>query len=87
MKKESQRSQGSPAHMVALHKEETHSNEYTRKKRKYMRLARTLKQLRRSEMRTTAVVVSSMGVIYNQSLKDLQKVLEYTDRKMKKPGR
>jgi hypothetical protein len=52
-----------------------------------MTLARTLKQLRRREVRITAVIVSSIGVIYNQLLKEQQKVLGCTDRKMKKLGR
>jgi hypothetical protein len=68
------------------HGQNTLERVYEEKKRKYMTLARTLKQLRQCEVRITAVIVSLMGAIYNQSLKDLQKVLGCTDRKMKKLG-
>ena len=60
---------------------------YEEKKRKYTELARNLKRLRREEVRVTAVIVSSMGAVYDQSLKDLQKVLGCTDREMKKLGK
>jgi hypothetical protein len=60
---------------------------YEEKKRKYQRLAMNLKQYRRSEVRITAVVVSLMGAVYNQSLKDLQKVMGCTDQKIRKLGR
>jgi hypothetical protein len=60
---------------------------YEEKKRKYTELARSLKRLRRGEVRVTAVIVSSMGAIYDKSLKDLQKVLGCTDREMRKLGR
>jgi hypothetical protein len=59
---------------------------YEEKKKKYERLARTLKQLRQEQVRITAVIVSSMGAVYNQSMKDLQKVLGCTDEKMRKLG-
>jgi hypothetical protein len=60
---------------------------YEEKKRKYQRLAMNLKQHRQSEVRITAVIVSSMGAVYNQSLKDLQKVIGCTDQKIRKLGR
>jgi hypothetical protein len=60
---------------------------YQEKKRKYTELARTLKRLRKGEVRVTAVIVSSMGAVYDKSLKDLQQVLRCTDRELKKLGR
>jgi hypothetical protein len=60
---------------------------YEEKKRKYTELARSLKRHRRGEVRVTAVIVSSMGAIYDKSLKCLQKVLGCTDREMRKLGR
>jgi hypothetical protein len=60
---------------------------YDEKKRKYMELALNLKRLRREEVRLTVVIVSSMGAVYDRSLKDLQRVLGCTDRKMRKLGR
>jgi hypothetical protein len=60
---------------------------YEEKKRKYAGLARNLKRLRKGQVRVTAVIVSSMGAVYDKSLKDLQKVLGCTDREMKKLGR
>jgi hypothetical protein len=60
---------------------------YEEKKRKYMRLVMNLKQYRRSEVRITAAIISSMEAVYNQSLKDLQKVMGCTDEKIRKLGR
>jgi phosphatidylserine/phosphatidylglycerophosphate/cardiolipin synthase-like enzyme len=60
---------------------------YDEKKRKYMELALNLKRLRREEVRLTVMIVSSMGAVYDRSLKDLQRVLGCTDRKMPKLGR
>jgi hypothetical protein len=60
---------------------------YEKKKRKCLRLAMNLKQHRRSEVRITAVIVSSMGAVYNQSLKNLRKVMGCTDQKIRKLGR
>jgi hypothetical protein len=47
-------------------------------------LATELKNLRREQVRVTAVIVSSMGAIYGPSLKDLQKVLRCNDKEMRK---
>jgi hypothetical protein len=60
---------------------------YKQKKRKYIELARTLMKLRRGKVRVTVVIVSSMGAVYGESLKDLQQVLRCTDRELKKLGR
>jgi hypothetical protein len=35
----------------------------------------------------TAMIVSSMGAVYLQSLKDLQKILRCSDQEMRKLGR
>jgi hypothetical protein len=47
--------------------------------RKYLRLARSLKQPGREDVRITGVIVSLMGAASNQLLKDLQKVLRCSD--------
>jgi hypothetical protein len=60
---------------------------YEEKKRKYLRLAMSFKRLQREHAQITAVIVSSMGAVYDQSLKDLQKVLGCTDQEMRKLGR
>jgi hypothetical protein len=51
---------------------------YEEKKRKYAEL----KNLRREQVRVTAVIVSSMGARYGPSLTDLQKVLRCNDKEM-----
>jgi hypothetical protein len=60
---------------------------YEKKKRKYANLTEELSRQRQEEIRVTAVIVSSIGAIYLQSLIDLQKVLRYSDQKMRKLGR
>jgi hypothetical protein len=60
---------------------------YEEKKMTYAELARSLKRLRREEGQVTALIVSSMGAVYNQSLIDLEKVLGRTDRRSQKLGR
>jgi hypothetical protein len=61
------------------HGRNTLEKEYEEKKRKYTELARNLKRLGREEVRVTSVIVSSMGAVDDQSLKDPQKVLGCTD--------
>jgi hypothetical protein len=60
---------------------------YEEKKRKYMELARNLKRLTEKEVRITAVIVSSMGAVYDKSLRDLKTVLNCTDKELKKLGK
>jgi hypothetical protein len=47
---------------------------YEEKKRKYMELALNLKRLRRAEVRVTVVIVSSMGAVYDRSLRPTESV-------------
>jgi hypothetical protein len=60
---------------------------YEEKKEKYLDLAMNLKRLRREEVCITVVIVSSIGAVYDRSLKDLQKVLKCTDREIRKLGK
>jgi hypothetical protein len=60
---------------------------YEEKKEKYLDLARNLKRLRREEVRITVVIVSSMGAVYDRSLKDLQKMPKFTNREIRKLGK
>jgi hypothetical protein len=53
------------------------------KKAKYEELARVLRTERQEKVRVTAVIVSSMGAVYEPSMKDLQKVLRCNDQEMK----
>jgi hypothetical protein len=60
---------------------------YEEKKRKYADLARTMARLCGKQVRVTAVIVSSMGAVYNESLKELQKVLKCNTKEMRKLGK
>ena len=69
------------------HGKDTLELTYQHKKEKYASLAEELRQLRRQDVRVTAVIVSSMGAVYTPSLKDMQKVLKCTDRQIKEIGK
>jgi hypothetical protein len=60
---------------------------FKQKQRKYRQLAQELSNLRHERIRVTAVIVSSLGAVSMQSLKDLQTVLRCDDRQLKKLGR
>jgi hypothetical protein len=60
---------------------------YEEKRNKYMELARNLKKIRGGQVRVTAIIVSSLGAVYERSLKDLQMVLGCTDKEIGKLGR
>jgi hypothetical protein len=59
---------------------------YRHKHEKYARLAEELRQLSGKKVRVTVVIVSSMGAVWRQSLKDLKKMLKCDDRKLNKLG-
>jgi hypothetical protein len=59
---------------------------FEQKQRKYSQLAQELSNLRHEQVRVTAVIVSSLGVGYIQSLKDFHTVLRCDDRQLKKLG-
>jgi hypothetical protein len=71
------------------HGRNTLEKTYEAKKAKYEELAQALRTEQRGEVkvRVTAVIVSSMGAVYGQSMKDLQKVLRCNDKEMKKLAR
>jgi hypothetical protein len=56
---------------------------YEEKRHKYERLAREIRRVTQKRVRVTAVIVSSMGAVYQKSLEDLCRVLEITDKKEK----
>jgi hypothetical protein len=69
------------------HDRDTPEMTYKKKKTKYEELARTLSTQRHEKVRVTVVIGSSMGAIYGPSMKDLQKVLRYNGKEMKKLSR
>jgi hypothetical protein len=60
---------------------------FEQKQCKYRQLAQELSNLRHDGVRVTAVIVSSLGTIYMQSLKDLHTMLRCDNRQLKKLGR
>jgi hypothetical protein len=60
---------------------------YEQEKVKYSDLASALRELRQQPMNVTVLIVSSMGAVCSQSLKELQKVLGCGSREMQKLGR
>jgi hypothetical protein len=60
---------------------------FEQKQRKYRQLAQDLSNLRHEHVRVTAIIVSSLGAVYMQSLKDLHTVLRCDDRRLKQLGR
>jgi hypothetical protein len=60
---------------------------FEQKQRKDRQLAQELSKLRHEGVRVTAVIVSSLGAVYIQSLKDFHTVLRCDDRQLKKLGR
>jgi hypothetical protein len=55
---------------------------YEREKRKYSDLASMLRELRQQPVNVTAIIVSSMGAVCSQSLKELRKILGCSSREM-----
>jgi hypothetical protein len=60
---------------------------FEQKQRKYRQLAQDLSNLIPERVWVTAIIVSSLGAIYMQSLIDLHTVLRCDDRQLKKLGR
>jgi hypothetical protein len=60
---------------------------FEQKQRKSRQLTQELSNLRHERVRVTAVIVSSLGAIYMQSLKYLHTVFRCDDRQLKKLGR
>jgi hypothetical protein len=56
---------------------------YEQKRHKYEALARDIRRVTQKRVRITAVVVSSMGAVYEKSLEDLCRMLDITDKKAK----
>jgi hypothetical protein len=69
------------------HSQNTLETVNERKKVKYSDLAEALRILRQHPVSVTAVRVSSMGVVYPLSLRELQKILGCTRRETHKLGR
>jgi hypothetical protein len=69
------------------HERDTLATVYERKKAKYGDLATALRGLRQQPVNVTAIIVSSMGAVYSQSLKELRKILGCSSREMQKLGR
>jgi hypothetical protein len=59
---------------------------FEQKQRKYRQLAQELSNLRHDRVRVTAVIMSSLGAVYMQSLKDLHTVERCDDPQLKKLG-
>jgi hypothetical protein len=66
--------------------EDTLEMRYREKQQKSAELANELSRVRHEPVRVTAIVVSSMGAVYDPSLKALQKVLRCSDRALQKLG-
>jgi hypothetical protein len=60
---------------------------FEQKQRKFRQLAQELSDLRHEGVWVTAVIVSSLGAVYMQSLKDLHTMLRCDDRQLKELGR
>jgi hypothetical protein len=60
---------------------------YERKKAKYSDLASALRELRQQRVNGTGVIVSLMGALSSESLKELRKILGCSNREMQKLGR
>jgi hypothetical protein len=54
------------------------------KKAKYSDFASPLRKLRQQPVNVTAMIVSSMGAVYSQSLKELRKSLGCSSREMQR---
>jgi hypothetical protein len=59
---------------------------HTQKHVKYMQLAEELRRSRNMAVRVTVVIVSSLGAVYAESLKELHKMLKCDNRKLRKLG-
>jgi hypothetical protein len=69
------------------HERDTLEFTYNQKKAKYAELAKAISEIEQKEVRVTAIIISSMGAVYQPSLKDLQKVLKCSDHEIRKIGK
>jgi hypothetical protein len=69
------------------HGRDTLATVYEQKKAKYSDLAEALRILKQQPVNVTAIIVSSMGAVYPQSLKELRKILGCSSREAQKLGR
>jgi hypothetical protein len=69
------------------HERDTLATVHGQQKAKYSDLASAVKELRQQPVNVTAIIVSSMGAGYSQSLKELRKILGCSRREMQKLGR
>jgi hypothetical protein len=60
---------------------------YNQKKTQYAEFTKAISEIEQKEVRVTAVIISSMGEVYEPSLKDLQKVLKWSDQEIRKIGK
>jgi hypothetical protein len=68
------------------HGQDTLAKVYEQKKGKYRELADALGRVRQQPVNVTAVIVSSMGAVYPESLKDLRSILQCSSREIQKLG-
>jgi hypothetical protein len=68
------------------HEQNTLELTYRHKHEKYTRLAEELRQPKGKKVWVTVRIIPSIGAIWRQSLKDLQKILKYDDRTSNKSG-
>jgi hypothetical protein len=69
------------------HERDTLEFTYNQKKTKYAEFAKAISEIEQKEVRVTAIIISSMGAVYEPSLKDLQKVLKCSDHEIRKIGK
>jgi hypothetical protein len=69
------------------HERDTLATVCEQKKAKYSDLASALRKLRQQPVNVTAIIVSSMGAVSSQLLKELRKILGYSSREMQKLGK
>jgi hypothetical protein len=69
------------------HGRDTLATVYEQKKAKYSNLAKALRILKQQPVNVTAIIVSSMGAVSPQSLKELRKILGCSSREAQKLGR
>jgi hypothetical protein len=60
---------------------------YNQKRIKCAEFTRAMSEIEQKEIRVTAVIISSMGAVYEPSLKDLQQVLKCSDHEIRKLGK
>jgi hypothetical protein len=69
------------------HERDTLATVYQQQKAKYSDLESALRELRQQPVNVTVIIVSSMGAVYSQSLKELRKILGRSSQEMHELGR